>query len=342
LPISPKLRSLVMQQAQGMLALQVAFVGVANDLFLALHQHGPATPAGLATATGLDVGYLERWCDVAYATGYLDEQPDGFELTELGHAFRSDLSDSLWPVAMGPVLGGHMADRAATCMRSGERPGEGVLSERPVLAEFFGPMLETRYGGLFRAQILDALHLFGDVDTRGGLVVDLGCGNGWYLRALAERFPRLRGLGLDGMPENIDGAVERARAEGVDDRLAFRLGDLHTLALDEPVSAFVMNRALHHVWDGRRALLRAMVDRLEPGGSVVIWEPRWPDERAALRAPPLRAMAWQNLAEHVQGNRFLRPAEIEAEYRAVGLEPRTLLFAGGNEAVVVGTLGGSV
>ncbi len=231
---------------------------------------------------------------------------------------------------------------AAQVERDGHQPGEGVLSERPVLAEFFGPMLETRYGALFRAKILDALPLFADVDARGGLVVDLGCGNGWYLRALAERFPRLRGLGLDGMPQNIDGAVALAQARGVDDRLAFQLGDLHGLSVDEPVSAFVMNRALHHVWDGRRALLEAMVSRLEPGGSVVIWEPRWPDERAALRSPALRPMAWQNLAEHVQGNRFLRPAEIEAEYRAVGLEARTLLFAGGNEAVVVGTLGGGV
>jgi len=342
MPVSPELRNQVMQQAQGMLALQVAFVGVANDLFLALHDHGPATPAALAAATELDAGYLERWCDVAYATGYLDEQADGFVLTELGDAFRSDLPDSLWPMALGPVMGGHMADRAASCMRDGKQPGEAVLSERPVLAAFFGPMLETRYGGLFRAQILDALPLFADVDARAGLVVDLGCGNGWYLRALAERFPKLRGLGLDGMTQNIDGARALAGAAGMDDRLTFRLGDLHGLTVDEPVSVFVMNRALHHVWDGRRALLEAMVARLEPGGSVVIWEPRWPDERASLRAPGLRPMAWQNLAEHVQGNRFLRPAEIEAEYRAVGLEPRTLLFAGGNEAVVVGTRGAGV
>ena len=337
MPVSSELRSQVMQQAQGMLALQVAFVGVANDLFLALHQHGPVTAAGLASVTGLDAGYLERWCDVAFATGYLEERAEGFALTPQGDAFRSDLPDSLWPIAMGPVMGGHMADRAASCMRSGERPGEGVLSERPLLAEFFGPMLETRFGGMFRRSILDQLPLYEEIDARGGLVVDLGCGNGWYLRALASRFPQLRGLGLDGMPVNIQGAQDLARSQGVSDRLEFRLGDLHDLQLDEPVSAFVMNRALHHVWERREALLQALAARLEPGGSVVIWEPRWPDERAALTAPPLRAMAWQNLAEHVQGNRFLRPAEIEAALEAAGFGARTLLFAEGNEAVVVGT-----
>ena len=335
--ISPEVRAQVMQQAQGMLALQVAFIGVANDLFLALHRHGPVSSAALAATTGLDAGYLERWCDVAYATGYLEERAEGFVLTALGDAFRSDLPDSLWPVAMGPVMGGHMADRAATGMRSGEQPGEAVVSERPLLVEFFGPMLETRCGAMFRGDILEALPLYADVGARGGLVVDLGCGNGWYLRALAGRYPELRGLGLDGMSANIQGAAALARAEGVDDRLEFRLGDLHELALDEPVSVFVMNRALHHVWEGRGALLEAMVAHLEPGGAVVIWEPRWPDVRAALRAPALRPMAWQNLAEHVQGNRFLRPAEIEAALEAAGLEAQTQLFADGNEAVVVGT-----
>jgi SAM-dependent methyltransferase len=337
MPIPPDLRQRVMQQTQGVLALSVAFVGAANGLFAVLAQQGPATPAALASSTGLDAGYLERWCDAAFACGYLDEQPGGFTLTDLGEAFRPDQPDSLWPAAMSPVMGGHMADHAATGMRTGDRPGEGVLVERRILAGLFGPMLEARYGALFRRDILPALTLYERVDATGGLVVDLGCGNGWYLRALAERYPRLRGRGLDGLAENIDDANARARTQGWGDRLSFHQGDLHRLALDRPVAAFAMNRALHHVWEGRASLLEAMAEQLEPGGAVVIWEPRWPDDRADLRTPPGRALAWQNLAEHVQGNRFLRPAEIEGSMRAAGLQPETRLFADGYEAVVIGT-----
>ena len=36
----------------------------------------------------------------------------------------------------------HMAERAAELMRSGERPGEQVLSERQTILPWFGPMLE--------------------------------------------------------------------------------------------------------------------------------------------------------------------------------------------------------
>jgi len=51
----------------------------------------------------------------------------------------------------------------------------------------------------------------------------------------------------------------------------------------------------------------------------------------------LTELAYQNLSEHVQGNHFLRPAEIEAAMHAAGLTPKTFLFAEGTETVVVGT-----
>ncbi|NOU29639.1 MAG: hypothetical protein HOO96_17175 [Polyangiaceae bacterium] len=48
-------------------------------------------------------------------------------------------------------------------------------------------------------------------------------------------------------------------------------------------------------------------------------------------------MALQNLSEHVQGNHFLRPAEIEAAFAGVGMKAHTLRFSAGLEAVVVAT-----
>jgi hypothetical protein len=47
-------------------------------------------------------------------------------------------------------------------------------------------------------------------------------------------------------------------------------------------------------------------------------------------------MAVQNLSEHVQGNHFLRPDEIEAAFTEVGMEATVYTFREGSEAVVVG------
>jgi SAM-dependent methyltransferase len=334
--VSQEVREQVLRQAQGALALQIAFIGVTNGLFGALERGGPLAPASLAAAAGVDPGYTERWADAAFAFGYLDREGAAWALTELGRAFVPGAEGTLMPFAVNVAIAAHMAERAAGLMATGERPGEAVLGERATLLPWFGPMLEATFGPLFEREVLPGVPVYREVDARGGVVVDLGCGNGWYLRRLAARHPHLRGVGLDGFRENVDHARRAAEAEGLADRLEFREGDIHDFRLDAPADLVAMNRALHHVWDRRDEVFAALRDHLKPGGAAVVWEPRWPDDVAALREPRRRAMAFQNLSEHVQGNRFLRPGEVEAAFRAAGMEAETFLFAGGDEMVVVG------
>ncbi|CAN5807365.1 hypothetical protein BH11MYX4_BH11MYX4_00960 [soil metagenome] len=334
-----ELKKTIMQQAQGAMSLDLAFVGVTNGLFDALAE-SDASVDELAARAKVDVGYLRRFCESAYAFGYLEHEGGRYALGELGRAFVSTAPGTLMPFAVQAVLGAHMAERAAGFMRTGERPGESVLAERPTILPWFGPMLEASFGALFEREILPRLDVYRDVDARGGVAVELGCGNGWYLRALARHYPRLRGLGLDGFEENIRQASERAAAEGLGSRLTFQAGDIYDYAVAEPVDVVALNRALHHVWDQKDKVMRILRDALRPGGAVVIWEPSWPASVEALREPRRRAMAFQNLNEHVQGNHFLRPDEIESALREVGLVTSTLLFAEGTEAVVIGVKNG--
>lgn len=334
--MSHEYKTRVIERMHGAASLNLAYIGVVNGLFDTLDRIGPATAEGLAAAAEVDPAYVRRWCDAAFAFELLEVTGDDFRLAELGSAFRTDAPDTLMPFAISAVLGAHMAERAAGLMATGDRPGEAVLTERSTILPFFGPMLEHTFGALFRSQILTNLPVFEEVDEKGGSVVDLGCGNGWYLRALAETYPRLRGVGLDGFAENVSQATRLAAAGGLGDRLRFAEGDIHDFRLDEPANLIAMNRALHHVWDGREALMQSLVENLAPGGAAVIWEPRWPDDRARLREPRTRGMAFQNLSEHVQGNHFLRPREIMDALREVGLVPEEHSFAGGNEVVIVG------
>ncbi len=331
-----ELRKATMAQAQGAMALQLAFVGVANGLLEALAERAEE-PAGLARRLSLDEGYVTRWCEAAYAFGYLDPSGARYALTDLGRAFLPGAPETLMPFAIQSVLGAHMAERAAGLMRTGERPGESVLAERATILPWFGPMLEATFGPLFDREILPGVPAFAEAAARGGAVLDLGCGNGWYLCRVVSRFPALRGVGLDGFEENVRQATERARREGVGDRLAFQTGDIYTHAPLEPVALVAMNRALHHVWDQRGRVFRLLREALQPGGVAVIWEPAWPADVTRLRDPRARVLAVQNLSEHVQGNHFLQPSEIEAAFAQVGMTARTQLFGGGLEAIVVAT-----
>ena len=330
-----EIKKSVLAAAQGAMSLQIAFIGVSGGLFDAI-AGGPGAVEEIALRASADEGYVRRWCDAAYAFGFLDCQGDVFSITDLGAAFRPSAPDTLMPFAVGAVLGAHMSERAATFLKTGERPGEKVLEERATILPWFGPMLEANFGVFFEKQVLPQLDVYRALDEEGGVAVDLGCGNGWYLRKLAARYPHVRGIGLDGFDENIRHATEAAEKAGLADRVTFRAGDIHHYTIPEKVNVLAMNRALHHVWDRKDEVFAKMRDSLVPGGAAVIWEPRWPDDRSALRDPRRRPMAFQNLNEHVQGNHFLRPEEIESAMRGVGLEPQTFLFAEGNEAVIVG------
>jgi SAM-dependent methyltransferase len=328
-----------MAQAQGAMSLYTAFIGVANPLFATLAKMKKSTPAELAKQTGLDPGYVSRWCDAAFAFGYLEETDSQLKITDLGSAFLPETAGTVMPFAVFPMLAAHMSERAATFMKTGERPGEKVLAERESILPLFGLMLETTFSSMFEQQILPNVPVYRDTNEKGGVAVDLGCGNGWYLRKMANRFPQLRGVGLDGFEENITQAIRLAQQEGFGDRLTFKAGDIHQFTINEPVDLIAMNRALHHVWSEKENVFRILKEHLKPGGAAVIWEPNWPQTRAALREPGKSGMALSNLFEYVQGNHFLRPEEIQAAFHQVGMETRVHLFANGNEAVVVGRKG---
>ncbi|MEJ2060838.1 MAG: class I SAM-dependent methyltransferase [Gammaproteobacteria bacterium] len=332
------LRQDIMQRTQGALSLNLAFVGVVDGLFAALQKLGEADPQALAAASHMDAGYVTRWCDAAYAFELLDMPDDGrFCLSDLGRAFLTETPGTLMPFAVQSMLSAHMTERAAELMRSGERPGEKVLAERETILPWFGPMLEYQFGPLLEKEILERVPVFRKVDAEGGVAVDLGCGNGWYLRRMAKHFPHLRGVGMDGFDENIQQATRLAEAEGLADRISFTAGDLNHFSIDEPVDLIAMNRALHHVWDQKENVFRILREHLKPGGSAVIWEPNWPAERSALRTPGTRAMAFQNLSEHVQGNHFLRPEEVVAQFEAAGMQAEVYQVADGRDMVVTGT-----
>ncbi len=324
------------QQAQGTLSLNIAYIGIVNHLFEGLYRLGSATATDLASASSMDAGYVVRWCDAAYAFGYLDANDDRFRLSSTGEAMLPDAPGTLMPMAIQSVLSAHMAERAAGLMRTGERPGEQVLAERETVLPWFGPMLEANFGAMFETTVCPAVPAFSEVNARDGLAVDLGCGNGWYLRALARRYANVRGLGIDGFSENIDHAQRLANDQGFGTRLHFLQGDIHDLKLKEPADLIAMNRALHHVWEkDPDALFAWLRDNLKPGGYAVVWEPAWPAKREMLRDLPRKGMAFQNLTEHVQGNHFLRPSEIEEAFERVGMSAKVHLFGPGTEAVIV-------
>lgn len=84
-----------------------------------------------------------------------------------------------------------------------------------------------------------AEHLADTYDLEDGLVVDIGCGNGAFLKVLCDTVPSCRGLG-------IDPALDRERHEH-GGRVALVKDVFRSAAVEEPPSLVVCRHVLEHI-----------------------------------------------------------------------------------------------
>jgi trans-aconitate 2-methyltransferase len=100
----------------------------------------------------------------------------------------------------------------------------------------------------------------------GGVVVDLGCGDGRLTAMVHEHCGAARTTGIDSSAAMLDDA--RARAGG---GLSFEHGDIATYSA--PADVLFANASLHWLPD-HEALLARLASSLRPGGQLAVQLPR--------------------------------------------------------------------
>jgi len=108
---------------------------------------------------------------------------------------------------------------------------------------------------------------------RGAVLLELGCGPGFYARRLAARFPGLRAIGLDRSAAQLERARVRLAATRAGS-CRFDLGDATALPYpDASIDAVVSARLLAAVDEPARVIAEAH-RVLRPGGRYFVAEPR--------------------------------------------------------------------
>jgi len=153
-------------------------------------------------------------------------------------------------------------------------------------------------------RILDRIHLRGDE-----MVLDMGCGRGAVLTAVARRLTTGRVTGVDiwsttdqsGNAKDV--ALRNASLEGVGDRVRIETADMRALPFsDASFDLVVSSLAIHNIRsnaDRRRAIAEGF-RVVKPGGRIVIADIR----ATAIYADALRKLGASNVARRRLGWRF--------------------------------------
>ena len=123
----------------------------------------------------------------------------------------------------------------------------------------------------------------------GASVVDLGCGAGAWLTRLAVSSPGTRLVGVDTSATALEEARATAEHLGLRGRIEWLEGD--AASVDTGLHDAVLCVGASHAFGGLDGTLRAVRERLRPGGQAVvgdtIWEqPPSPAAQEALEAGP--------------------------------------------------------
>jgi SAM-dependent methyltransferase len=156
-----------------------------------------------------------------------------------------------------------------------ELASSGVWVGASFLCTALGMVAGSKFWKLrFREKLVESLALAGTEK-----VLDVGCGRGLLLNALARRLPRGKAVGVDLWQTEdqsgncVERTLENAEREGVRDRVELHTGDMRKMPFaDATFDAITASWSIHNIYDaaGRADALREVVRVLKPGGKVAL------------------------------------------------------------------------
>lgn len=243
-------------------------IGHRTGLFDTMSEMDPAPCDRIAERAGLRPRYVREWLG-AMVTWRVVEYDPAHRTYSLPAEHAALLTRAAVPENVAGSMQwfsvlGRVEDDVVGCFAE----GGGVPYER--FHRFHEVMAEESSQTVVSALFEHILPLAPGVEPRleaGIDVCDVGCGSGWALMAMAERYPKSRFTGYDFFP----GAIERARAETERRGLANVRFEVRDAAkIDEPGSFDLITTfdAIHDQVDPA-AVLRNIYTALRCGGTYL-------------------------------------------------------------------------
>ena len=277
------------------------------------------TSRQLAGALGTDEFYTEVLCRTAFAFGLLDRLNDGWQM---GPHFDQILGNPDSTFYLASAASVHMKvgedyENYVEHFRAGthtsyqahdaafmEEVGNATIALPRIFLDFVLPGLPT-----LEARLQAAAH-----------VLDLGCGAGWAVVQIAERFMQARCTGLDIEPHSVALARDLIRQKGLEGRCEARVGSVELAESNtyDVITSFLVVHEIHPSL--KKAAFADVARALKPGGFFLIFDEAYPEDDQALRSMPTRFAALAQWYEVTYGNRVNTRSELIDLCRGAGFE----------------------
>lgn len=244
-----------------------------------LEANGRIRLEDFARDNGLDRQILTSLCNSLYALKILDRAGDTYSLDEKGRILSQ--------TARGWFVGTYGYESVFHNL-------EALLKKEKEYGKEVQRLSEPIARGSAEMEALLYFPLAIDIVARGRYksVLDLGCGEGTFLRALCTGLPDVHGLGMDLSPESVDAARERSDGAGLNGRLRFVVGDIADEngapagvgKIDAATIFFVMHEILYRGEDAAIAFLRGF-QRKFPGVPLIVFEVLRPSVEEMRKKP---------------------------------------------------------
>jgi cyclopropane fatty-acyl-phospholipid synthase-like methyltransferase len=244
---------------------------------------GKVDVQAFAQANDLDAEILQALCDALYVTRVLQKNGTGYKLDAKGKILLGKAKGWFW----GVYGYEHVYHNLDALLRKEITYGKDIYRKPDFIAKGFGEMESHLY-----------FPLAVDIIEREGYqhVIDLGCGEGTFLRHLCAT-TGVTGYGIDLAPVAIAEAKRAAAAEGLQDRLHFHVLDINQIAqapdeirgIDAATCFFVLHELRYEGVETVVTFLNSF-RTLFPGVPLMVFEIIRPTPEELRRRPGIAAM----------------------------------------------------
>jgi SAM-dependent methyltransferase len=294
---------------KGFGALYLINAGIEIGLFDKLNscQDG-ASPETLANQLGLYEPYVRIWCQTAYHLEILECAEDGrFTLAPHMNTLLADTSSPYyfghWPrVAVYHFP--EMHKKHSDYYKSGQ-------------SEFYNDYGQdfSRDAKALSDQIIPTIYIFMAIHSITGLrerldggvkILDVGCGSGLLMVAMAKAYPNCSFVGIDVDKFAVEDAQRRIKENGVENNVSALYMDAASSEYSEEFDLVNLAVTLHEVRpDIREESIANCYKALKPSGQIVIFEMAYPERLEDFRKSEYTLVIMEQFFELTFGCKFL-------------------------------------